>query len=389
MQSSYPFHIMAKPTGSTCNIQCDYCYFLGREKSLEEVTANPMSLETLELYIKQYIEAQPTEQVIFSWQGGEPTLLGLDYFETVIKLQKKHNPLNKTIQNDLQTNGILLNKQWCKFLKTHRFFVGLSIDGTQDVHDHYRHTRSGRGTHNKVLYAAALLHKYHIPFATLTCVTHHSSAYALEIYRFLRDEVKTKQIQFIPIIDKAELEMRSSCLVTTQEAYSVSPKSWGEFMKVIFDEWLKNDIGKVYIPTVEDCLAVLLNHPSSSCVTSQYCGRALAIMQEGSVYSCDHYIEDSHRLGNINNTHLAQMACEPKQQSFGLNKTHSLSQQCQQCPYLKFCFGGCPKDRVRSNKNISPQNYLCSGLLAFYQHAIPIVKQRIKNMIPNNKEMIQ
>ncbi|AMF99936.1 MULTISPECIES: anaerobic sulfatase maturase [Vibrio harveyi group] len=382
MQSSYPFHIMAKPTGSTCNIQCDYCYFLGREETLKEVTANSMPLETLELYIKQYIEAQPTEQVVFSWQGGEPTLLGLDYFETIIKLQKKHNPLGKTIHNDLQTNGMLLNKPWCKFLKTHRFFVGLSIDGTQEVHDHYRHTRSGRGTHKKVLNAAALLHKYHIPFATLTCVTHQSTLSALEIYRFLRDEVKTKQMQFIPIVDKAELEMRSSCLVTTQEPYSVSPQGWGEFMTTVFDEWLKNDIGQVYIPTVEDCLAVLLNHPSSSCVTSQYCGRALAIMQEGSVYSCDHYIEDSHRLGNVKNTHLAQMACDPKQQSFGLDKTHSLSQQCQQCPYLKFCFGGCPKDRVRSNKESSPQNYLCSGLRAFYQHAIPALKQRIKNVYP-------
>ena len=375
MQSPHSFHVMAKPTGSLCNIQCDYCYFLDREKELKQPSSKLMSDETLERYIQSYIEAQPNDHVVFSWQGGEPTLLGLAYFEKIITLQKRHNPLGKTIHNDLQTNGILLNKQWCKFLKTHRFFVGLSIDGPSFIHDYYRHSRGGRPTLEKVKTAAQLLHKYNIPFATLTCVTSHSACHAIDIYQFLRDEIKSRQMQFIPIVDPEEIEQSRQYIITTKPTYSITPSSWGTFMKEIFDEWYSRDIGRIYVPFFEDCMAVLLGQPSSSCITSAECGRALAIMQDGSVYSCDHYIQTKHQLGSIKQLSLAEMASSERQIEYGKSKKSTLPPACKQCPYLRYCNGGCPKDRIAPSQDESPQNYLCSGLHAFYNHAIPQLKQ--------------
>ncbi|MGV2990660.1 anaerobic sulfatase maturase [Vibrio sp. E150_011] len=389
MPAPHPFHIMAKPTGSLCNIQCDYCYFLDKEETLGQQPATFMSDETLTHYIRGYIDAQPNDQVVFSWQGGEPTLLGIEFFEKVVALQKRFNPHNKTIHNDLQTNGILLNKQWVKFLKSHRFFVGLSVDGPRFIHDHYRHSRTGRATLEKVKTAAALLNKYRIPFATLTCVTNRSANHAAEIYQFLRDSIGSTQMQFIPIVDHNELHLSEQCLVTTQEAYSISPQGWGRFMQQIFDEWYCQDIGRIVIPAIEDSMAVLLGHPSSSCITSKECGRALAIMQDGRTYSCDHYINDSHCLGNVKNQSLADIAGSAQQRKFGEAKSNNLPSACQQCPFLSFCHGGCPKDRVslsdsapHTTLNEPPHNYLCTGMFMFYQHAIPKLQQLATKLYP-------
>lgn len=383
------FHIMAKPTGSKCNIDCDYCYFLERGDELygtNDVTK--MEDDTLEAYIKQYIESQASHEIVFSWQGGEPTLLGIEFFEKVVKLQKKHNHSNKKIHNDLQTNGILLNKHWAKFLKTHHFFVGLSIDGPQWLHDHYRHNLAGRGTFKQVISAADLLHKYHIPFATLTCVTNKSADYPLEIYTFLRDTLKSTQIQLIPIVDLDEVSVmnktQSKNLIATDtrsEMFTVEPKQWGDFLNAILDEWYTNDIGQVFLPTIESYLGTIAGYPSGTCIHSKTCGQALAFMPNGDLFSCDHFIYPNNKLGNIFHSHLGELANTDQQQDFGLSKYTSLPNQCLNCQHLSACYGGCPKDRVAINGDESQKvNYLCEGLYSFFEHAKPKCQTILKNL---------
>ncbi len=301
--------------------------------------------------------------------------MGLAYFEQIIALQKRYNPLNKVIHNDLQTNGVLLNEAWCQFLKRHDFFVGLSIDGPSFIHDHYRQSRNGRPTLDKVKTAADLLKQFEIPFATLTCVTKHSARYADEVYSFLRDDIQSLQMQFIPIIDREEITQNRQCIIPLPHRYSVTSEAWGTFLTTIFDRWYQWDIGRVYIPLFEDCMAVLLGHLSSSCVTSKECGRALAIMPNGALYSCDHYVDSSHELGNIHTTSLAKMARCERQSNFAKAKSKTLSPTCQQCQYLRFCYGGCPKDRLSIDGHQPAQHHLCSGNAAFYSHAIPKLQQ--------------
>lgn len=374
------FHIMAKPIGSKCNIACDYCYFLERNDELYGANnASHMSDETLETYIKQYIESQQGEEVVFSWQGGEPTLMGLEFFEKVVQIQKKHNTNKKQIHNDLQTNGILLNKQWAKFLKTHHFFVGLSIDGPEWIHDHYRHNLAGRGTFKQVVKAAELLHKFNVPFATLTCVTNKSADYPLEIYHFLKNELKSVQIQLIPIVDMAEIAItqkaKSQEIITTesqrQAPYSVEPSKWGQFLNTIFDDWYTNDIGKVFLPTFESFIGTLAGYPSSTCIHSKTCGKALAIMPNGDLFSCDHYIYPENKLGNIFQSHMGELATLSQQSQFGSQKFSTLPEQCLSCEHIKHCYGGCPKDRINMGSDKQSLNYLCEGLYNFFDHAKP------------------
>ncbi|WP_261902851.1 anaerobic sulfatase maturase [Vibrio fortis] len=383
------FHIMAKPTGSKCNIDCDYCYFLERGDELYGTSnITEMDDNTLEAYIKQYIESQSAHEIVFSWQGGEPTLLGLDFFQKVVKFQVKHNHEKKKIHNDLQTNGILLNKHWAKFLKTHNFFVGLSIDGPQWLHDHYRHNLAGRGTFKQVVAAAALLHKFKIPFATLTCVTRKSADHPLEVYRFLRDTLKSTQIQLIPIVDLEEVQVlrrvRSQDLITTDtrdETFTVEPKQWGTFLNAIFDEWYSNDIGRIFLPTIESYIGTLTGYPSGTCIHSKTCGQALAFMPNGDLFSCDHYIYPQNKLGNIFQAHLGELANTPQQQDFGHSKYTSLPETCLNCRHLSVCYGGCPKDRVAiEGKENQKINYLCEGLYHFFEHAEPKCQSILRNL---------
>lgn len=403
-----PYHIMAKPVGSTCNLDCAYCYYLSKEKLPNGPGAGRMSDETLELFIKQYIDGVKGREVVFSWQGGEPTLLGVDFFRKVVAFEKKHARPGQRIENDLQTNGVLLNEEWCEFLKAHRFLVGLSIDGPREIHDHYRVTKGGRPTFDKVFAAAKMLQRHGVPFNTLTCVHRFNGRRPLDVYRFLRQELDSNYIQFIPIVEHktfehtapqtwpldglprdGEPEARPGHPRSIVTEWSVDPDDWGYFLCRVFDRWLDRDIGRVMVNHFETLVAQHLGLPSQMCIYSETCGRALAVENDGGVYSCDHYVYPEYRLGYLKSSRLDQMVFSPAQAEFGRAKSQSLPQYCRRCAYLSDCWGECPKNRlIRAPDGEPGLNYLCRGFKAFFAHALPEVERiatRLRNEPPHPK----
>jgi len=387
------FHVMAKPIGSTCNLDCTYCYYLSKENLAKGPGAARMSDETLELYIKQYIDSGTGKEVVFSWQGGEPTLLGLDFFRKVIVFQKKHAKPGQRIGNDLQTNGTLLDEEWCAFLKAHRFLVGLSIDGPKEIHDHYRVTKGGRPTFDLVFAAAKLLQRHGVPFNTLTCVHRFNGRRPLDVYRFLRQELNSNYIQFIPIVEHKDFKQVAPQRWNTAELpkdgepearpghpnsivtdWSVDPDDWGYFLSKVFDLWVSRDIGKVMVNHFETLVAQHLGLPSQMCVYRENCGTGIALENDGSVYSCDHYVYPEYQLGNVKTASLAEMVFSPEQVKFGQAKSDTLPQYCRQCAYLTDCWGECPKNRfIRTPDGEPGLNYLCRGFKKFFAHALPEV----------------
>ncbi len=389
------FHVMAKPVGSTCNLDCAYCYYLSKETLPKGPGAGTMSDETLELFVKQYIEAAAGGEVVFSWQGGEPTLLGLEFYRKVVVFEKKHARPGQRVENDLQTNGTLLNEEWCEFLKANRFLVGLSIDGPREIHDHYRVTKGRRPTFDKVFAAAKLLQRHGVPFNTLTCVHRFNGRRPVDVYRFLRSELDSTYIQFIPIVEHKNFERvapqtwntaalpkdgdpearpgHPNSIVTD---WSVDPDDWGYFLCRVFDRWLDHDIGKVMVNHFETLVAQHLGLPSQMCIYSKNCGRALALEHDGGLYACDHYVYPEYRLGNIKSQSLDRMVSSPAQVQFGEAKSQSLPQYCRQCAYLTDCWGECPKNRlIRAPDGEPGLNYLCRGFKKFFAHALPEVER--------------
>jgi uncharacterized protein len=386
---------MAKPVSSTCNLDCTYCYYLSKENLPKGPGAGRMSDEVLELFIQQYIAGVTGDQVIFSWQGGEPTLLGLDFFRKVVALEKKHARPGQKIQNDLQTNGTLINEEWCEFLKASRFLVGLSIDGPREIHDKYRVTKGGKPTFDKVFNAAKLLQRHEVPFNTLTCVNRFNGRRPLDVYRFLRQELNSTYIQFIPIVEYKSFERTApqtwnsadlpkdgdpearpghpNSIVTD---WSVDPDDWGYFLCRIFDRWLNQDVGRVTVNHFETLIAQHLGLPSQMCVYTENCGKCVAVENDGSLYACDHYVYPEYRLGNIKDNQLGDMVFSRVQEEFGCAKSKTLPQYCRRCPYLTDCWGECPKNRIIRTADGEPGlNYLCRGLKKFYEHAIPEVER--------------
>ncbi|MFC5080026.1 anaerobic sulfatase maturase [Vibrio thalassae] len=390
-KASKRMHVMAKPIGAVCNIDCNYCYYLSKQDLLEykKGCSPEMDEGLLEQYIKNYIEGQNTPEIIFSWQGGEPTMLGLSYFEKVVELQKKYQPVGIKISNDLQTNGTLLDDKWCEFLAKNQFLVGLSIDGPQMLHDAYRTNRAGRGTHKQVMKAVELLHKHKVSFATLTCVNNLTSKNPLEVYRFLRDEVRSPQMQFIPIVEQKsfrttapqtwksneQLKQGDKRLIpgnanSIMESWCVSDEAWGNFLIAIFDEWIQRDIGRVFVQYFEASVETWMGRKNPLCTLGQLCGKGLAMEPNGDVYSCDHYVYPEYKIGNINETKLETMAYSQVQQNFGFAKSKTLTAQCQQCDYQFACYGECPKNRFIKTRTGEPGlNYLCAGWKKFFSHA--------------------
>ena len=324
------FHVMAKPSGSTCNLDCKYCFYLSKETLPNGPGTGQMSDETLELFIRQYIEGTTGPQVVFSWQGGEPTLRGLDFFRRVVALQKKYAKPNQRIENDLQTNGVLLNEEWAAFLKEHRFLVGLSIDGPRELHDRFRVNKGGAPTFDKVMAAAKLLRKFGVRFNTLTCVHRYNASRPLDVYRFLRSELDSTYIQFIPIVqlkgfettapqtwDKSRLpivgspEARPDHPNSVVTDWSVDPEEYGYFLSRVFDEWRRKDLGKVLVNHFETLVAQHMGLPSQICIYNEFCGKGVAVEHDGSVYSCDHYVYPEYRLGTIREKPLAEMVFSP------------------------------------------------------------------------------
>lgn len=386
------FHVMAKPAGSACNLACSYCFYLSKQTLPGGPGAGHMDDESLELLVRQYIDGVTADEVVFSWQGGEPTLCGLDFFRRAVALQEKYAKPGQRIENDLQTNGTLLDEDWARFLKEHRFLVGLSIDGPRELHDTYRLTRRGTPTFAKVFAAARLLRRFGVPFNTLTCVNRFNASRPLAVYRFLRREIGSTYLQFIPVVQARGFETTAPGtwdvahlpVIGTPRArpdhpdsvvtdWSVDPEEYGRFLCAIWDEWRRTDFGKVLVNFAETLVAQHLGLPSQLCAHSDVCGKGVAVEHDGSVYSCDHYVYPEYRLGNLHSsTTLGDMAFSPTQVRFGYAKSEALPRYCLECEFLTDCWGECPKNRLLRAPGGEPGvNYLCQGLKRFFAHAAP------------------
>ncbi|HET9794022.1 MAG TPA: anaerobic sulfatase maturase [Thermoanaerobaculia bacterium] len=393
-------HAMVKPGGPICNLDCQYCYYLSKEGLLGAENGWRISDETLETFIRQYIEGQNCKEVVFSWQGGEPTLLGLDFFRRAIALEKKYCPPHTRCENDLQTNGTRLDDAWCDFLRENGFLVGLSIDGPRDLHDAYRRDKAGRGTFDRVLRAAKLLRKHGVRFATLSCVNRATAMRPVEVYRFLRDEVGSRRIQFIPVVEPKSFrgtapqhwaagEMPIAGTSAAQpgtpdsvvEEWSVDPRAWGEFLCRVFDEWYSRDLARVHVQYFEAAVETWMGRVSPLCTLGPLCGKGLAVEHDGGVYACDHYVYPEFRLGNVLSEPIAGMALSAAQERFGRNKEATLPGHCRQCEYEFACYGECPKNRfVRTPSGEPGLNYLCAGWKAFWRHVDAPISRIVRDL---------
>ena len=385
------FHVMAKPAGSTCNLDCTYCFYLGKQVLHGGPGAGRMDDDVLERFVRDYIASVTADEVVFSWQGGEPTLRGLEFFRRVVALQRKHAKPGQRIENDLQTNGTLLDEDWANFLKEHRFLVGLSIDGPREIHDRYRITRQGAPTFDKVYAAAKLLQRAGVPFNTLTCVNRFNCRRPLDVYRFLRRELGSTYLQFIPIVEIRGFETTAPQkwdpawlpVIGSPESkpghpdsvvtdWSVDPDDYGYFLSKVWDEWLARDVGKVLINFCETLVVQRMGMASQICIHAETCGKCVAIEHDGSVYACDHYVYPEYRLGNVKQQSLGDMVFAPAQVKFAYAKSETLPAYCRKCEFLRDCWGECPKNRVLRTPDGEPGlNYLCPGLKKFFTHARP------------------
>ncbi|MBT3336484.1 MAG: anaerobic sulfatase maturase [Anaerolineae bacterium] len=356
-----PYHVMAKPTGAICNLDCAYCFFLSKE-SLYPGSDFRMSDEVLKNYIKQYVQSQPTPDVTITWQGGEPTLMGLDFFKRATQYADQFKRPKQRVSFAIQTNGVLLDDEWGKFLRKNRYLVGISIDGPAHLHDIYRQDKGGKPTFERVLAGLKILKKYRVEHNILCTVNAANGDHPLEVYRFFRDMLKAEYLQFIPIVDKEDHEAQ----VTSR---SVRPKQWGDFLTTIFDEWIKRDVGRIFIPTFESALANWFGVPAGICVFNETCGSALALEHNGDLYACDHYVDPDFLLGNIAQTLMVDLVNGKKQQLFGQAKKDGLPKYCQECDVRFACHGECPKNRfTKAPSREVGLNYLCEGYKTFFRH---------------------
>ena len=376
------FHIMTKPMGPICNLDCRYCFYLEKENLYPAKTNWAMPEDVLETYVRGYIQSQNVPQVSFAWQGGEPTLLGVDYFEKVVELQTKYAE-GKRIENAFQTNGVLLDDQWCEFLAKNRFLVGLSIDGPQKLHDHYRVDKGGQPTFKRVMRGLGYLKKHGVEFNTLTVVQRHNSHHPLEVYRFLREN-GSGFVQFIPIVERiANTPNRDGLVLISPESdasarvseWSVEPLQYGKFLCAIFDEWVRNDVGRCFVQMFDVALESWMGYPASLCVFRETCGSAMAIEHNGDLYSCDHFVYPENKLGNIMESPLSSLVNSTRQHQFGQDKLDTLPQYCRECDVRFACNGECPKHRfIRTPDGEEGLNYLCAGYKKFFNHIDPYMR---------------
>jgi uncharacterized protein len=366
-QSSPPaFHVMVKPRGPICNLDCEYCYFLSKERLYPDSDFR-MSGTLLEAYTRQYIEAQRVPEVTFAWQGGEPTLMGLDFFRQAVGYQQKYKKPGMRILNALQTNGTLIDDEWAAFFRDNDFLIGVSIDGPPHLHDVYRHDKGGRPTLDRVLRGVEALKRHRVEFNVLTCVNAANAPYPGEVYRFLRDEVGAQFIQFIPIVERDnDTGFQEGSAVT---ARTVTGEQYGRFLIGVFDEWVQRDVGRVFVQIFDVALAAWSGQRPGLCVFEETCGTALAMEHNGDVYSCDHFVEPRHKLGNMNLIPLADLVASDQQRQFGLDKRDTLPHMCRECDVRFVCNGGCPKNRLLTTPDGEPGlNFLCAGYMAFFRH---------------------
>jgi uncharacterized protein len=372
-----PYHVLGKPTGAQCNLDCVYCFYLSKEK-LYPGSEFRMSEEILEHYIRQLIKSHSSSQVSIAWQGGEPTLMGLDFFRHAVRVAEHSKQPGQEIQHSIQTNGVLLNDEWAEFFGENHFLVGISVDGPAELHDGYRKDKGGQPSHARVISGLQFLKNHQVDYNILCTVNAVNSLHPLRVYRYFRDTLQTQYIQFIPIVERIQKN-------NTVGTFSVEAKQWGRFLIEIFDEWVRQDVGKVFITTFEDALANWARVPAGTCVFNPTCGRALALEHNGDLYSCDHFVEINHLLGNIRETPLGKMVNSEFQQKFGRTKQTSLPKTCRECSVRFACHGECPKNRFL----ITPDgetglNYLCDGYKSFFQH-IDLPMRFMENELRNRR----
>ncbi len=361
-----PFVVMAKPIGPLCNLDCGYCYYLSKRQLFPARERFQMSPEILETYVREVIGASSGPTVDFAWHGGEPTLAGIRFFQQALELQEKHLPAGWTCTNHIQTNGTLLNSEWCAFFAEHRFAVGISIDGPASLHDAARKDRRGRPTHDRVLNGLSQLRRAGIEPDVLCTVNALNASRPLDVYRFFLD-AGVKWLQFIPIVERVPGGFSDR---------SVVPDQLGDFLCAIFDEWVRYDIGRIGVQTFLEPLLVVAERKPNLCIISETCGRVPALEHDGGLYACDHFVDRSHYLGNIRTDSLADLLDGPVLKAFGAAKRSTLPKTCIDCPVGFICNGGCPKDRISGSGEAL--NHLCSGYRRFYLHALPYLERIAK-----------
>jgi uncharacterized protein len=361
------YHLFTKPIGSVCNLRCDYCYYLEKRGLYPDEDSFRMPDDLLEEYIVQHIETSPGPVVRFSWHGGEPTLLGLDYFRKIVGIQRRHRPTQDRVVNGLQTNGTLLDEEWCRFFAEEGFAVGISLDGPQPMHDHHRLTGSGKSTYHLAMRGYELLRKHRIPCDVLCVVSARNVGYPAEVYRFFR-QIEAPYITFLPLVEK---ETDGSV-----HPRSVPAEPFGLFLCTVFDEWLSRDVGQVKVQIFEEAAGTALGQDHTLCIFRKTCGDVPVIEHNGDVFSCDHYVDMEHRLGNIRESPLVDLIESRAQRTFGLAKWDALPRYCRECDVLSFCNGGCPKDRIlRTPDGEKGLNCLCAGYRRFFHHCRPFLAQ--------------
>lgn len=378
---------MAKPTGAICNLDCEYCFFLSKE-ALYPGSVFRMDEVVHEAYISQLLAAHPDGEVVVAFQGGEPTMMGLDFFRRTLELEAKYARPGQQVLNTIQTNGTLLDDEWAAFLKEHNFLVGLSIDGPREMHDAYRVDKGGKPTFDRVMQGLDVLKRHRVDWNALTTINAANGDHGLEVYRFLRDDLGAEFVQFIPIVERATSELlplaetgwgeraggrplyRQEGAETTHR--TVGARQYGEFLIAVFDEWVRHDVGDVFVQMFDTALAHWMGMDQAGmCVHASTCGTALALEHNGDLYSCDHYVEPEYRLGNIatSGRTMLELVNSPAQVNFGQAKLESLPQYCLDCEVRFACNGGCPKDRfITTPTGEAGLHYLCEGYQAFFRH---------------------
>lgn len=374
-------HVVAKPIGPMCNLNCEYCFYLEKQSLFSEGEKYRMSDDVLSSFISNYIISQPTPVVEFVWQGGEPTLLGIDSFERVIELQRPFIH-KKTITNSLQTNGTLLTDEWCGFLKKHNFMVGISLDGPKKIHDRYRRDRQGNGTFYRVMQGLRLLQKHKVEYNVLACVARDTATRPNDVYRFFREE-GVEFIQFSPVVERLPdarsiqhgLRLAGPASLdeehrhTDVTPWSVIPEEYGDFLIAIYEEWVRRDVGKVFVMNFEWALNAWIGNPSPVCIHADQCGRSVVLEHNGDIYACDHCVYPEYMLGNIVTDTLEELVAKSRQAGFGVIKEAALPRWCMECEVLAACRGGCPKHRFARTYYDEPGlHYLCAGYKKFFLH---------------------
>ncbi len=377
-----PYQVMAKPAGAICNLNCCYCFYLEKEHLYKNAGAKTfMSVDVLNSFIQQKLDACTTQTETFVWQGGEPTLLDVVYYRRIIAIQNKHAN-GKKIKNAIQTNGILLDDEWCRFFAENDFLVGISIDGPEEFHDAYRTDKKGRSTYSPVIRGIELLIKHGVSFNTLTTVNNINADQPTLIYQFLKD-IGSQFMQFIPIVERIDPDSNEDAQKLAQPDtgqaqitdWSVQPDQYGKFLIDIFNQWIRNDVGNIFVQLFDVALEIWTGLPSGFCIYSSTCGRALALEHNGDLYSCDHYVFPEYYLGNILNQSMADLVTSDQQKEFGYNKQNSLPEYCKKCDVKFICQGGCPKNRFnRTPTGENGLNYLCHAYKAFFNHIAPAMK---------------